>query len=893
VSGLTPMMRQYKKIKEQQIDALLFFRLGDFYELFFDDAIIASKELEITLTGRDCGMDQRAPMCGVPYHAVDAYIGRLVQKGYKVAICEQTQDTDEAKGIVEREVVRVITPGTIIEPASLDEKKNNYLVSIYSADKAYGLSAVDITTGEFIVSETDSHDAENVLIYELSRLSPSEVIINENLFCADIYISERIKATVTPFVSVYHEWAYDFEFAYKKLTDYFAVHNLEGYGCEKMKHGISAAGALLDYITQTQKGTLSNINHIKTYYPHQFMILDQNARRNLELTENSRERSRKNSLLWLLDKTNTVLGARLLRRWILQPLIDVKEIQSRLDGIKELLQDEALMDVLKSELAEIYDLERLSGKISCGTANARDLLALKKSLKSLPIIKNLLENASVSILKQCHDEIDPLYDVHDLIDCAVLEDPSPFLREGNMIKKGFDAQLDLYRTAMTDGRNWIAEFERKEREKTGIKNLKAGYNKVFGYYLEVTRSYYDLLPEYYVRKQTLANCERFITEELKEVESTILGAEEKSVKLEYELFLEVRNEIAKHIPRIQKAAQSIAVLDVLWSLTKVANENNYVCPELRDDSMIYIQNGRHPLVEKILPNSLFVPNDTHLDNGQERMMIITGPNMAGKSTYLRQVAVIVIMAQMGSFVPADEALIGMVDRIFTRVGASDDLVSGQSTFMVEMNEVANILHNATPKSLLILDEIGRGTSTFDGLSIAWAVIEQISRQKTLQCKTLFATHYHELTELEGKLPGVKNYCISVKEKGDDIIFLRKIIRGGADKSFGLQVARLAGLPETVIKRAGEILKRLEEADINNARNRKVKRNPEQLSIFELKKSDIEEELAKLDVMSITPMEAMNILYRLTNSAKSAERGKSIDTYTGPVFNKSDSGRRSY
>ncbi len=624
------------------------------------------------------------------------------------------------------------------------------------------------------------------------------------------------------------------------------------------------------------------------------MILDQNVRRNLELTENSREKGRKHSLLWLLDKTNTAFGARMLRRWLLQPLSEVIEIQARLEGVKELMQNSELMNELKEAISKVYDLERLSGKISCKTVNARDLIAIKDSLSMMPAIKKLLQNSEAAILHNCWADIDPLDDVFDLINHSIMDEPSPALKEGNIIKCGYSMELDSFRSAMTNGRNWISQLEQKEKEKTGIRNLKAGFNKVFGYYLEVTKSYYDRVPDYYIRKQTLANCERFITEELKKVEASILGAEEKSIRLEYDIFISLRDEVSAHIPRIQRTAQSIATVDVLRSFAKTAYENNYVCPEVTDDNEIHIVNGRHPLVEKIMPHNLFVPNNTHLDNREDQVMIITGPNMAGKSTYLRQVAIIAIMAQIGSFVPADKARIGIVDRIFTRIGASDDLTSGQSTFMVEMNEVANILHNATSKSLLILDEIGRGTSTFDGLSIAWAVIEHISKQQTLRAKTLFATHYHELTELEGKLTGVKNYCISVKEQGDDIIFLRKIIRGGTDRSFGIQVAKLAGLPEPVIKRASEILKKLEEADINNMKRRRRKGTTEQLSIFEIKRSAIEEELAKVDVLSIAPIEAMNLLYSLSIKAKSGlERVKNVDSGTGLVFDKSDSGRRSY
>lgn len=864
--GLTPMMRQYKSIKEQYNDALLFFRLGDFYELFFEDAKLASKELEITLTGRDCGLSERAPMCGVPYHAADIYVAKLVQKGFKVAICEQTQEPEETKGIVNREVVRVITPGTVIEPSTLDDKKNNYLFSIYKSGLGYGLAIVDITTGEFLVSEIGTGNSDYSLVQEITKFAPSEILVNEDMYNESDSLLKGLSLS-NIFVSAYHEWAYQYEFAYKKLTEYFSVHNLVGYGCDKLKEGISAAGALLDYLIHTQKGILANICGIKTYLHSDYMMLDQNAIKNLELVENAREKSRKNSLLWLLDKTNTSIGARLLRKWVLMPLIDAQEINNRLNGVSELISNAEKMELLKDALSEIYDLERLCGKLSSGTANARDLLALKKSLKSLPIIKGIIQNLSAPILHECYSGLDVLEDVFDLIENAIKDEPSILLKEGNIIKQGFDPELDLYKRAMTEGRSWIAEYELKEKEKTGIKNLKAGYNKIFGYYLEVTKSYYDLVPDYFVRKQTLANCERFVTEELKNVESNIIGAEEKSMKLEFELFMKVRDKIAVHIDRMQATAKQISILDVLWSLATVARENNFVCPKVTTENILEIKNGRHPLVEKILVDNLFVPNDTCLNGTDETMMIITGPNMAGKSTYLKQVAIIALMAQMGSFVPASEVTIGIVDRIFTRVGASDDLVSGQSTFMVEMNEVANILHNATTRSLLILDEIGRGTSTFDGLSIAWAVIEQISKNTKLKCKTLFATHYHELTELEGKLYGVKNFCISVKERGKDIIFSRKIVRGGADKSFGLHVARLAGIPEPVIERAGEILRKLEEADINNARKLRNNSKSSQISIFDFKRSAIEEELATLDIINITPVEALNLLNRLSLKAK--------------------------
>ncbi|MFO7295178.1 MAG: DNA mismatch repair protein MutS [Caldicoprobacter sp.] len=873
MAGFTPMMQQYLKIKEQYKDALLFFRLGDFYELFFEDAVIASRELEIALTGRDCGLEERAPMCGVPYHSVESYIARLIEKGYKIAICEQMQDPKEAKGLVERQVVRVITPGTVLEDSMLEEKSNNYLVSIFKDGQNFGFSIVDVSTGEFYVSQITGQDAQAKLLDELSRVAPREILINQSAEL-DQQLLSTLKERFSCFITLYHEWAYSYNSAYQKLIQHFSVHSLEGFGCQNMSYGICAAGALMEYLTETQKGTLSHITRIKPYYLESYMVLDAATRRNLELTETIRGRDKRGSLLWLLDKTNTAMGGRLMRKWIQQPLVKKEEIEYRLDGVEELCTNRILLDDLCDKFKRVYDLERLMARISYGTANARDLLSLKQSIRNLPDIKKLLQHCKSAILKDAYLNLDTLDDVYSLIEESIAEDPPPTIKEGNIIKEGYNAQLDQYRRAMREGKEWIASLEQKERERTGIKNLKVGFNKVFGYYIEVTKSYYDMVPKDYIRKQTLANAERYITPELKEMEDAILGAEEKSVKLEYQLFLKIREEVAKHVDRIQSAAQIISTLDVLCSLARVAIENDYVRPQIATDGIISIKDGRHPVVEKTLSGSMFVPNDTYLDKADHRLIIITGPNMAGKSTYMRQVALIVLMAQIGSFVPAREAKIGIVDRIFTRIGASDDLAAGQSTFMVEMNEVANILHNATPDSLLILDEIGRGTSTFDGLSIAWAVIEYICTQKSLGCKTLFATHYHELTELEGKLPGVKNYCVSVKEQGDNIIFLRKIVRGGSDKSFGIQVARLAGLPEPVIERAKAILAQLEESDIAKKTSAATssyvaEKKPmgEQLSFFIPRPSEIEEELKTIDVLNITPIEAMNILYRLVQKAK--------------------------
>ena len=869
MAQLTPMMQQYMQIKEQYKDALLFFRLGDFYELFFEDAITASRELEITLTGRDCGLDERAPMCGVPYHSVEGYIARLIDKGYKVAICEQVEDPKEAKGIVRREVIRVITPGTLLESSMLDEKNNNYLACIFKDGQSFGLSVVDISTGEFYISELTGENNAVRLTDEMSRINPREILMNQGTEL-DQKLVDTLRHQFSPFITFYHEWAFDHRTAYNKLIQHFKVHSLEGFGCQDMRYGICAAGALLEYLTETQKNTLAHITRIKPYYLESYMVLDASSRRNLELTETIRGKDKKGSLLWLLDKTCTAMGGRLIRKWIQQPLINSKEIEYRLDGVEELYDNRILLDDIADHLKKVYDLERLMARISYGTANARDIISLKQSVSNLPDIKKLLASCRSAILRDAHTNLDPLEDIYELIERSIADNPPVTIKEGNIIKTGYNTRLDQYRRAMHEGKAWIASLEQKEREKTGIKNLRVGFNKVFGYYIEVTKSYYDLVPEHYIRKQTLVNSERYITPELKEMEDTILGAEEKSVNLEYDIFVEIRQEIGRHVHRIQNTANIISVLDVLCSFARVSIENDYVRPGINTNGIISIKDGRHPVVEKTLPHDMFVPNHAYMDTSENRLMIITGPNMAGKSTYMRQVALIVLMSQIGCFIPAREADIGIVDRIFTRIGASDDLSAGQSTFLVEMNEVANILHNATPNSLLILDEVGRGTSTFDGLSIAWAVIEYISTSKNLGCKTLFATHYHELTGLEGSLPGIKNYHISVKERGDDIIFLRKIVRGGADQSFGIQVARLAGLPIPVIERAKAILSQLEEADIAKKSSRNITaREPvsQQLSFFQPRPSEIEEELKNIDILNITPIEAMNILNRLVEKAK--------------------------
>lgn len=876
MAGLTPMMKQYFRIKEQYKDAILFFRLGDFYEMFFEDAVLASKELEITLTGKDCGLEERAPMCGVPYHSAEGYIAKLIGNGHKVAICEQTQDPSEAKGLVERQVTRVVTPGTVMESSMLDEKTNNYLLSLFRDGSSYGLSGVDISTGEFFVSEITTGNETDKLMDELSRLHPSEILVNDDLQM-DKSLLDLIQSRFSALVTPYHNWAFQKSSAYQSLLDHFKVQSLEGFGCQDMEYGICAAGALLEYLAETQKNALQHINVIKAYFPHSYMVLDATARRNLELTETIRDKGKKGSLLWLLDKTKTAMGGRMLRQWVQQPLIHKTAIEDRLDAVEELINKPFIMDELRDCLNKVYDLERLASRVAVGSANARDMLSLKQSLAILPEVRAILAQCKSRLLADFHTRMDILEDIHLLLEQSIFEDPPILLKEGNLIKPGWNERLDHYRSAMTEGKSWIAALEHHERERTGIKNLKIGFNKVFGYYIEVTKSYYELVPDSYIRKQTLANSERYITPELKEVEDDILGAEDKSIRLEYQLFTEIREQVAAQVHRIQATAAILASLDALHSLAQVSYENNYVRPEIKEDGSLMIKEGRHPVVEKTLTHGLFVPNNTSLKAGEDHLMIITGPNMAGKSTYMRQAALIVLMAQIGCFVPAQEAKIGIVDRIFTRVGASDDLAAGQSTFMVEMSEVANILNNATPNSLLILDEIGRGTSTFDGLSIAYAVIEHICQEPSLKSKTLFATHYHELTELEGQIPGVKNYCIAVKEHGDEIIFLRRIIRGGADKSFGIQVAKLAGLPDEVIERAKRILAQLEESDINNPDVRKrlqaddTKKTSvqvmQQLDMFRVGPSDVEKELMELDINTITPIEAIGILHRLIQKVK--------------------------
>ena len=819
MAALTPMMQQYMAIKEQYKDCILFYRLGDFYEMFYDDALTASRELEITLTGKNCGQEERAPMCGVPYHAVDVYLNKLVAKGYKVAICEQAEDPKQAKGIVKREVIRIVTPGTNLSQQALDEGRNNYLMCLVYDNNQFGLAITDISTGDFYTTEVATLKE---LYDEIHRFSPSEIICNDSFYMSGASLDD-FKDRLHVSVSTLDTWYMDEAVSVQKIKEHFKVASLDGLGLTDFPSGTLAVGALLLYLYETQKNTLDNLTKITPYRSGGYMIIDSATNRNLELIETLREKQKKGSLLWVLDKTKTAMGARLMRNWIEQPLIEKKKITARQDAVEELYNDMITREEIREYLNAVYDLERLVTRISYRTANPRDLIAFKTSLGMIPPVKQLLSQAKSAELKEIDERMDCLEDIYDLIEKSIQDEPPIMIREGGMIKEGYNEDVDKFRLSRTEGKTWLAELEAREKEKTGIKNLRVRYNKVFGYYLEVTNSYKELVPEDWTRKQTLANAERYITPELKELEDMILGAEDKLAALEYDLYCEVRDSIGEQVVRIQETAKAIAHLDVLASLACVAQSNDYVRPSINTKGVIDIQGGRHPVVEKMNNNQMFIDNDTYLDNKNHRISIITGPNMAGKSTYMRQSALIVLMAQIGSFVPAKSANIGIVDRIFTRVGASDDLASGQSTFMVEMTEVANILRNATSRSLLILDEIGRGTSTFDGLSIAWAVVEHISNPKLLGAKTLFATHYHELTELEGKLDSVNNYCIAVREQGDDIIFLRKIIRGGADKSYGIQVARLAGVPDSVIDRAKEISSWLEETDVTDkAKNLQVR-----------------------------------------------------------------------
>ena len=861
----SPMMQRYLETKEQYKDCILFYRLGDFYEMFFDDAITASRELELTLTGKDCGQEERAPMCGVPHHAAEIYISRLIAKGYKVAICEQLEDPKTAKGIVKRGVIRVVTPGTIVESNMLEEKKNNYIMSIYKAGIYFGIAVCDISTGEFYAAEIKDNSNFPLLLDELARYSPSELVIN-GLMSDSTEELDKIKERFSSYITRYADKF--FENKADTLNLRFNIQDPNGRKVENFEENtlaIPAINALIQYIEQTQMTALDNINKITLYKISKYMSLDINARRNLEITEKMRDKSKKGTLLWVLDKTSTSMGGRLLRRWLNDPLVDTVEINNRLNAVKELKDDMILRGEIEENLKKVYDIERLSSKMSYGNANARDMVTLENSLAKLPEVKKSLEKCSSTMLKDLYNNLDELQDIKELIERAIVDDPPMTVKEGGIIKLGYDEEIDKLKTATTEGKNWIIQLEADEKEKTGIKNLKVGFNKVFGYFIEVTKSNLNQVPDRYIRKQTLTNAERFITEELKNLENQILGAEEKVINLEYNAFTAIREEIAKNIKRLQKSATVVATLDVLASFAQVAEDMNYCMPEVNSSGTIDIKGGRHPVIEKIIGAGAFVENDTYLDEGDNRLSIITGPNMAGKSTYMRQVALITLMAQVGSYVPAQEAKIGVVDKIFTRVGASDDLSMGQSTFMVEMMEVATILKEATKNSLVILDEIGRGTSTYDGLSIAWAVAEYIADKEKCGAKTLFATHYHELIGLEEKIEGVKNYSIAVKEKGEDIIFLRKIVRGGTDESYGIHVARLAGVPKVVTEKANKILKSLERKNIltGQKEEKKDKKQVEgQFDLYNLRLAEIAQELDKVNLNELTPIDALNTLVKI-------------------------------
>lgn len=908
--ALTPMMRQYFEVKENYKDCILFFRLGDFYEMFFEDAETAARELELVLTGRDCGLEKRAPMCGIPFHASNSYIGRLVAKGYKVAICEQVEDPKVAKGIVKRDVIKVITPGTYTDSSFVEETKNNYIMTIY-ADlnrNKCSLAITDISTGDFLATEGDLE--KGVILDEISKFNPKEIILLDSL---DQELIRDITLTTPALIS-------------RKSVDYFEEDFEEilreqfGEKADSLSLMVKkSSNALVKYILDTQKISLTNINDIEVYSLVDFMTIDLSSRRNLELTENLREKSKKGSLLWVLDKTETSMGSRMLRRWIEEPLVNKEKINLRLNAVEELFNDLSLNDSLKEALHDIYDIERILGKISNKNANAKDLIALKTSIGKIPNVKSIIEGCDSNLLRSYHENLDDLRDIYELLEKSIKDDPSLTIKDGDLIKDGFNSEIDELRLAKTNGKDWISNLESREREFTGIKSLKVGFNKVFGYYIEISRANYSSIPEgRYIRKQTLANAERFITPELKEIEEKLLGASEKLCSLEYDIFLEIRNEVENHIDRLKTTAKIIAELDCISNLAFVALENDFVKPEINEGGETNIENGRHPVVEKVIPKGEFIPNDTIINKDDNQLLIITGPNMAGKSTYMRQVAIITLMCQIGSFVPANKANISIVDKIFTRIGASDDLAGGKSTFMVEMWEVSNILKNATENSLVLLDEVGRGTSTYDGLSIAWSVIEYICKNKNLRCKTLFATHYHELTKLEGEIHGVKNYSVAVKEVDNNIIFLRKIIEGGADQSYGIEVAKLAGIPDDVINRAKEILEALEmesskdnldialkesktlneevkeaaittsyevketvledddnkveikEEIISSNSNTKTIKNEDdqiQLDFSAIGKENLIKELSEVDILSLNPMDAMNKLYALVKEAK--------------------------
>ena len=871
MSEFSPMMQRYLETKEEYKDCILFYRLGDFYEMFFDDAITASRELELTLTGKDCGQEERAPMCGIPHHAAEIYISKLIAKGYKVAICEQLEDPKKAKGIVKRGVIRVVTPGTLVESNMLEERKNNFIMSIFKSGIYYGISVCDISTGEFYSAEIKDNYNFPMLLDEIARYTPSELLVNSMMSNCQEEIGKIKERFENIYITNFNDKFFTSELNNINLR--FNIVDNNGKKVEDIQDktlAVSSINALVEYIEETQKTTLDHINKITVYQLSKYMALDINARRNLEITEKMRDKSKKGTLLWVLDKTSTSMGGRLLRRWLNDPLIDVKEINKRLSAVKELKDSIMLRGDVIENLKKVYDIERLAGKMAFGNANARDMITLKNSLYKLPDVKNVLKECKSAYLEELYEKLDELQDIYTLIENSIVDDPPMTIKDGGIIKLGYDEEIDKLKTAQTEGKNWLIQLEAEEKEKTGIKNLKIGFNKVFGYYLEVTKSFLDKVPDRYVRKQTLTNAERYITDELKTLENQILGAEERVVNLEYDAFTKIRGEIAKNVRRLQTTSEVISTLDVLASFAQVAEDMNYCMPEVNDTGIIDIKNGRHPVIEKIMGVGTFVENDTYLDRNENRLAIITGPNMAGKSTYMRQVALITLMAQVGSFVPAESANIGVVDKIFTRVGASDDLSMGQSTFMVEIMEVATILKEATKNSLVILDEIGRGTSTYDGLSIAWAVAEYIADTEKCGAKTLFATHYHELTELENKIDGIKNYSIAVKEKGEDIIFLRKIVKGGTDESYGIHVAKLAGVPKVVTTKANEILRSLERKNILT--NKKVEKQDKkqvegQFDMYNYKLAEIAHEVDKINLNELTPIDALNTLVRIKEKMK--------------------------
>ena len=886
LSKLSPMMQHYLQTKKEYPGCILFYRLGDFYEMFFDDAEIVSRELELTLTGKSCGLPERAPMCGVPFHALDSYLTRLVEKGYKAAICDQMEDPRTAKGMVKREVTRIVTPGTNLDMDSLEEGKNNFIFCIlYSRQGLSGISIADVTTGEFYMTQTEG---DRKIYDEIIRCAPAEIVCNDEFMLSGLDLqdlTDRLGIIINP-LGVHY---FDEAAARKVILSHFHVSSLIALGMDDKRTGSIAAGALLKYLYDTQMNALSNITGINVYTVGKYMLLDSSTRRNLELTETMREKKKRGSLLWVLDRTGTAMGARKLHQMIEQPLVDREMIEYRLDAVEQLCKNTVDRDEMREYLQPVYDLERLMTRVSYGSANPRDLIALRGSLGMFAPIRQVLQDFDKGLLKDLREDMDDFDDLVKLLADSIQDEPPLQVKEGGIIRTGYDADIDKLREAKTQGRQWLMDLEAEDQQRTGIRNLRIKYNKVFGYYFEVTNSFKNMVPDDYQRKQTLVGSERYTSEKLRSLEDMILNADDKLNTLEYDCFCGIRDAVGAQIVRIQKAARALAMLDVLCSLSLTAERNRYVRPSINDKGVIRIKDGRHPVVEKMLQGD-FISNDTSLDSKKNAIAIITGPNMAGKSTYMRQVALICLMAQIGSFVPAASADLCVVDRIFTRVGASDDLGSGQSTFMVEMNEVANILRNATRDSLLILDEIGRGTSTYDGLSIAWAVIEHISNKKYLGAKTLFATHYHELTELEGKIDNISNYCVAVKEKGDDIVFLRKIIKGGADKSYGIQVAKLAGLPDLVIDRAKELLEQLTDSDItekiqsieakagqNTGKAKKVRHYDEvdlgQMSLFEtVSDEDVLRELKEIDISNLTPLDALNTLYRLQTELKNRWNG---------------------